>query len=386
MLEKERSIIKYRPDLRYVPEILTNVDSKIEYIPSPLVDRITQKTPSGVLGELISSKEDAEVILEGLKKCVANDVDVNSYLNDIANNPSKAKQIEKENASSPTGSTQLECIPLLLDIIEEYERLISLTTKLMYSDAVDLDKLDVLEKKDHMYIDDIVDKEINGILSNADKLNLETKVIEIESISKMSANSKKFLKDAISVLYSGLNRAYNGNIKDIVQAYGEAPIAVLEALKDTSKVEFKKTVMSCENDKVRLRRLNTGGMKQGMVATFQAIANLRDSQTNEICEWLSTIDTDYDQNPVTQVVEDALSSVEFIREEYERAKVEYFKQIKLDELVKNDIIATLKAKKIARQKLNLISDIISERRSNSFDVDSFIKSKGLMSSETLCTR
>ena len=249
MKNSEVQLVKYRPNLKYTSPILTNVNPDVEFSPSPTLERLMNKTPSGILGELDNTIEEMEVILERLKRCET-EKDVNEYIKAIQSNGTKAKDIEKANAFDITGTTQFECIPLLLDSIEECRKIKYMIKSSIYKDSTN-SSLKYYEHRDQTYIDFITKKELNKTMTMSELTTAESIAVMVDCASKMLSNTKSFVKGLISVLNNTLNEVYNGNIANIVQTYGSASLSVLTSLNDINKIQFKKACIECENDKIR---------------------------------------------------------------------------------------------------------------------------------------
>lgn len=390
---KERSFIKYRPNISYVPKILSIVNPSELYTPSPIVSRLLETTPSGMISNLLDLKDELDVLSQRLEKCLEGYMqdgisfrDYASNLKDNNGDKELVMQFESKNSTSESGSSQAEVYPLLIGSMQECDNLIKILNEQIYNNTANLNNLKASEDKDKAYLDAVVEKEMNGKLSDKEYNQIETRGILLEISSRSLKNSKNFIKDVNELLCSTINTYYNGSVADIVSKFGEADSNVLEALKDANRISFKKSVMDVNNDLTRHRRLNKNGMKDGAIRMLTNISKLRDYGSNDITNWIKTIDTEYDSNQYTQIVEDALDGVEFIHQQYTGAMGECFKQLKLDELVKSDLASTLQQKKYARQKLKLISDIITEKSNGIFDSQSFCTKHKLTTSGTLCSK
>lgn len=392
MDNKERSFIKYRPDIKYVPKILSIVNPSATYEPTEVVSKLLDATPSGVIGGLLDAVDDMNVLSQRLSKCLdgynAGGVTFKDYANRFKtkSDGESISRFELANRASEAGSIQAEVYPLILSTVNECEGMINILNKELYKNTIDLAYLQVAEEKDKAFMDKTIEREVEGKLTSKEYNAVETIVILVEIANRVLQNSKNFIKDMNNLLCSTIDTYYNGNIVDIVSKFGEAEINTLEAIKDTSRLSFKKSVMAVDNDMTRHNRLNRNDMKTGVIDMFLNISKLRDYGGNDISSWISTIDTDYDSNPLTQIVCDALDGIEFINTQYVAAMGECFKQVKLDELVKNDLSTTLLEKKYARQKLKLISDIISEKKNGSFKPEAFVEKQRLKLKGNLCSK
>lgn len=393
MDNKERLFIKYRPDIKYVPKILSIVNPDEIYEPSPIVNRLLDTIPSGIIGSLLDLKDDLDVLSQRLDKCLEgynqggmSFKDYASNLKDSNGDKELVMQFELKNGTSEDGSIQAEVYPLILDATQECDNLVALLNDQIYGGTADTNRLQKHEAEDKAFIDTIIAKEMNGELLEKDYNLLETRGALLEISSRSVKNSKNFIKDVNELLYTTINTYYNNSVVDIVSKFGEADSNVLEAIKDANRISFKKSVINVNNDLTRHRRLNKSGMKDGACRMFVNISKLRDFGSNDITKWVESIDTEYDSNPYTQIVADALDDVEFIHQEYTNAMGECFKQLKLDELVKSDLASTLLQKKYARQKLKLISDIITEKSNGPFDGETFCTKYKLTTPGTLCSK
>lgn len=393
MDNKERLFIKYRPDIKYVPKILSIVNPDEIYEPSPIVNRLLDTIPSGIIGSLLDLKDDIDILSQRLDKCLEgynqDGIKFKDYALNLKDNQGDKELVmafESKNSAAEDGSIQAEIYPLLIDTMKECDNFVALLNEHIYKGKVDTNHLQKHEAEDKAFIDSVIEKEINGQLLEKDYNLLETRGALLEISSRSVKNSKNFIKDVNELLYSTINTYYNDSVVDIVSKFGEADSNVLEALKDANRISFKKSVIDVNNDLTRHRRLNKSGMKDGASRMFINISKLRDFGSNDITKWVEGIDTDYDSNPYTQIVADALDNVEFIHQEYTNAMGECFKQLKLDELVKDDLTSTLQQKKYARQKLKLISDIITEKTNGPFDGEVFCEKYKLTTPGTLCSK
>lgn len=382
MRSQDRYILEYRPNIEYRPPksyYPIILKQHTEYTPSNNIFRAISLIPSGLLGEIEDNIQDAKMLANRIASCF----DSKEYLKAREEDKLKARDLLQQN-SKIEGNIQLETLPHVLNTIDNYEILEKILSTIIYKDNKNKD-IKELEEIDKKYLDDLIDKQINNKMTDRDINILQTRVIEIEGINRLNNNNKTFIKNLHYMLCSTLNQGYNGNIKGIIKEYSEAENSVLKVLKQTKTVDFNKKSMILSQDEIRAERLNQSEMTVGLVKTFSAISELRDN--NLINEWLSKKDTNSDQDYIiTKIMEESLSDVEFLKEEYNKAKVEFYKQIKLDELVKKDIVSSLEVKNEARKKYNLIKEILEEKESNSFTLESFISKRGLELEGTICSR
>lgn len=394
MNNKERSYIKYKPSLQYKSPILSVVERGEEgFNPSPSLQRLLERTPSGVLGEISDTIEDNKVLQKRLEKCLENDViggisfsDYAKNLKDKEGDKELVRDFEKQNANSLFGSTQAEVYPMLVEMEEELTTLGDFINQTFYSGGIDMDFLHVAEEKDKSNIDNLISMESSGAMSQLDVGKLQTQDVALEISAKRIDNCKNMQKSINAVLCSTVNTYYNGNIGEIVKAFGNADISVLESMNACNTVSFNRSVMESNNDILRNARSNTPSMKSSMLELFSKVSKIKDDDCSKMLQYALSIDTDSDQSVLTQIVSDMFDSIEFAQDEFQKVTLEVFKQVKSDQLVKNDIVNTVQAKRFERQKSKLISDIITEKKSGTFDAESFISDRSLEAPGTLCSR
>jgi hypothetical protein len=389
---QERAYLKYKPSLKYDSKILSIVTEDAGYTPSSIVDNLLNKKPSGVLGEINELLDMNKMMQERLAKCLedtnVNGITVSDYLKnarDKDGDKELVRQFNKDNARAINGTTQAECLPLLLEMEEELNYVSNNINKHFYNNEADTDHLETVEYKDDIRLDALVEKDKEGSLSNLDLDSIGFESVLLEIASRRVDNCRNFLKEINETLYSTVNTYYNDNIDSIVKTYGSTDITTLSVINDMNKVTFRSVSKLSEEDNLRNARLNSVDMKANLQEMLNRIGELK-QQSHSILNFALSLDTDYDQNENTQIVSDAFDQVEFINEEYEKAILEVFKQIKLDELAKTDIIDTMKQKREARQKISLITDIIKEKESGTFNAELFVKSKGLRNAGTICSK
>lgn len=391
LTRKEVSYLKYKPELGIRKKILSTVNMDESYIPLPALDRLLDKSPSGLLGEINDAIDMSKMLQERINKCME-DFSIegqlfSSYVNELKSEDGDkefVRSFEKKNALAINGTSQVDVYPLLYEAELELEQLkLYLSNKFYNTDSVE----DLLEASelDVAKAEVVLKKDMNNTLTRADisKLDSDSSIIEITS--RKLENCKNLMKQSNILLCSTVNTYYNGNVDDIVAKFGEADIEVLEVINQANIVSFRKSAMLCEQDATNNKKLNNPDIKDSLVSLLDRVMSIKDD-SDKMLSWALAIDTDYDQNAYTQIVEDVFDKVEVARADYDKAILEVFKQIKLDDVVRNDIVSSLQAKRYERQKVALISDIIQEKKNGSFNAEAFVDDKGLRSQGTLCSR
>ena len=389
---EERAYLKYKPSLEYKAKIQSIVTEDAGYVPSSVVENLLNKKPSGLLGEISDALDINKMMQERIAKCLedtnVNGITVEDYLKnakDKNGDKELVRKFDKDNAMAINGTTQAECLPLLLEMEDELNFLSGNINKHFYNNEANLDHLEVAEEKDNARLDILVEKDKANAFdrTSMDAIGFDNVILEVTS--RRLDNCKNLSKQLNGLLCTTVNTYYNGNVDDVVQKYGEAQISTLVSINDVNKISFRGTAKLAQEDTLRSSKLNSVGIKNNLQDMFARVGELK-QQSNEILNWALSIDTDYDQNQYTQIVSDAFDQVEFINQEYEKATLEIFKQIKLDEIVKNDIVDTMQQKRFARQKIALLSDIIKEKESDTFDPQEFVDSRGLRNPGTMCSK
>lgn len=389
---KERDYIKYNPSLTYSKKILSFVSEDTSYTPSDTIVNLLDKKPSGLLGDIQSELDINKMLQERLTKCLQdtniNGTTVAEYMQQAKRKDGDkelVRKFDKDNALAINGTSQAECLPLLLEMEEELLFLQERINQHFYNNEINLDHLEYAEEKDELKMNTLIDKDKQGTFTRLDRDNLAIDNLLLEVVYRRTNNCKNMSKQMNELLCTTVNTYYNGNVEDIVHKYGEADVKTLEHINEVNKISFRQTTALSEEDKLRNKKLNAPTIKADIQDMFSRICELK-QRSNAILDFALSIDTDYDQNAYTQIVSDAFDQVEFINESFDQAALELFKQIKLDEIVKNDIVDTMKAKREARQKIALISDIIKEKQSGTFNATEFVNSRGLRHQGTLCSK
>lgn len=390
--QKERAYIKYKPSLTYSAKIMSMVEKETTYTPSESVASLLKNKPSGILGEIENELDIAKMMQERIAKCLedsnVNGVSIADYLKnkkDPDGDKELTRKFEKDNAMAINGTSQAECLPLLLDSEQELESLSNLLNSHFYNNEVNKEHLEIAEEKDEAKMETTLKKDMSLGFTEQEYGKLQKDDFVLEICHRRLNNCKNLTKQINELLCTTVNTLYNGNVDDIVHKYGEAEIDVLDSINAINKIGFRRTAALGEEDKNRGNKLNNPAIKESMQSLFVRIGELK-AQSDKILEWASSIDTDYDQNAYTQIVADAFDQVEYIQAEYEKAALEMFKQIRLDELVKIDIVSSLKEKRAIRQKIALISAIIEEKQSETFNPERFIQDFGLRNPGTMCSK
>lgn len=390
--KKERDYIKYRPSLVYKKEILSLVEKTEAYTPDDSITNLLKTKPSGLLAEIDEASDIVEMMQERLEKCledtIVNDMTIKDYVSNATDDDGDKECIrvfDTSNALAINGTSQAECLPLLFDTKKELKSLSCFLNKYFYNNEANIEHLEHAEEKDEARITNLLNKDMANKLSESERTKLEKENFILEICHRRLNNCKNLTKQINELLCTTTNTLYNDCIDDVVCKYGEANIDVLESINDINKISFRKVAALCEEDKQRNKKLNSPSIKEDIQGLFVRIGELK-AKSDKILEWATSIDTDYDQNNYTQIVTDAFDQVELIQAEFEKVALEVFKQIRLDEIVKNDIVDTLKEKKALRQKIALISSIIEEKKNGTFDSEELIKNLGLRNPGTMCSK
>lgn len=391
--EQDRDIINYKPNLGFKPKILTMVEPTSSYTLPPAIQALTDVLPSSILDEIGGLLGDIDVLAKRMEMClqddVANGISFKDYQKEKKSaNPNNdiINSYENYHKSDINGSTQGEVYPILLDMNKELSDYRDFLNNQFYNGNANYDYIDTVKEKEKAQIEKHIENDIGGTLSNSDFNKLQVQAQISNYAMERVNNAKNFIKDINKVLCSTANTYYNGSVKSVVQQFASADTSVLGDLNSMNKVRFNETVVKSQQDNRRDSKLNTPEIKQGMNEVVQKIATIKTSGIDNVVNWIKDIDTDYDQSPLTKVVSDALDRVEFVNSEYNKAVTELYKHNELDSMCKKDQINSLLEKKQARQIYNLISDIITEKDNNTFDLDKFIADKKLEHPGTLCTK
>ena len=390
---EDRGILTYRPGLGYKPKILTKVESTSSYEMPPALQAITNVLPSSILDEITGLLGDIDVLAKRMEMCLQDDVADGISFKDYQKEKKSAEpnydtinKYENYHKSDINGSTQGEVYPMLLDLSDELAGYRDFLNKQFYNGNANYDYIDTIRDKEKAQIEKHVENDINGELGNSDFNKLQVQAQISNYAMTRVDNAKIFIKDLNKVLCSTTNAYYNGNVKSVVKQYATASTSVLGDLNGMNKVRFNETVVKAQQDSRRDSKLNTPEIKQGMNDIAKKIADMKTSGADNVLNWIKNINTEHDTSPVTKIVADALDRIEFVNSEYNKVVTELYKHNELDAMLKQDQIGTLLDKKQARQVFNLISDIITEKDNNTFDLDKFIADKKLEHPGTLCTK
>lgn len=390
---EDRGILTYRPGLGYEPKILTKVESTSSYKMPPALQALTNVLPSSILDEITGLLGDIDVLAKRMEMCLQDDVADGISFKDYQKEKKSAEpnydtinKYENYHKSDINGSTQGEVYPMLLDLSDELTGYRDFLNKQFYNGNANYDYIDTIRDKEKAQIEKHVENDINGELGNSDFNKLQVQAQISNYAMTRVDNAKIFIKDLNKVLCSTTNAYYNGNVKSVVKQYATASTSVLGDLNGMNKVRFNETVVKAQQDSRRDSKLNTPEIKQGMNDIAKKIADMKTSGADNVLNWIKNINTEHDTSPVTKIVADALDRIEFVNSEYNKVVTELYKHNELDAMLKQDQIGTLLDKKQARQVFNLISDIITEKDNNTFDLDKFIADKKLEHPGTLCTK
>lgn len=391
--DKEREQLNYRPSIGYRPKILSIIDPKAMYEMPPIISRLTEVLGSDLLDDLTGLLGDINVLQKRMEQCLqdtdGNGVSFKEYKKEKRSaNPDYDKIVayESYHSTNLNGRTQAEVYPILIDMENELTEYREFINKQLFDGQADYEHTDTIRQKEKNKIDKFIESDIQGKLdkSTTRKLGVQAQITKYHQ--NRVENAKKFTKELNGVLCYSPNVYYNGNVRRVIEQYATADVQILDSLNSINKVKFNKTVVDSEKDKRRNIKLNSKESKQGMNTLMQNIANAKTINNDVILEWAKTIDTDFDSSPLTQIVADILDKVEFVNAEYDKSIMEMYKHNKVDEMVKADQIQTLTNKKATRQVTNLISDIVTEKNSGTFNLDKFLLDRKLENPGTLCTQ
>ena len=391
--DKESKYIKYKPNLGFVPKILSKINPDDIYVLPPALEAITDILPSSILQELNDLIQDIAVLGERMAKCLQDDVAVGIPFKVYQAAKTSAEPdyevislYENHHATNLKGSIQAETYPILLEMGTELTQYKDFFNKQFYDGKADYEHLDVNADKEKAEIEKIVGDDINGKLSPTVYNKMEVNAQLSRYALNRVENAKKYVKDLNEVLCYTTNQYYNGYVRDVVTTLGNAPTETLKDFNSMNEIKFKQSVEMSEQDSIRAARLNTKELKQGMNEVVQTIANMKTNGSDNLLTWIKTLDSNFDQSPVTMIMTDALDRIEFVQEAYDEALLELFKHNRLDQMLKDDQIGTMLEKKKSRQLHTLISEIVLEKENGTFDVDKFLAEKKLELPGTLCTK
>lgn len=389
----EREYINYRPQLGFTPKILSKVSPTTAYQLPPAIDKLTEVLPSSILDEVGKLIDDISILQKRLENCMKDTIVEGISFEEYKKEKRGANpdfdvidKFEIHQKEKIHGTTQGEVYPMLIELEDELTEYRDFLNKQFYNGNANYEHLETVREKEKNKIEKSIEKDTLGQLNEYEYKKMEVDVQLSRYALNRIENNKKFVKGLNKVLCSSVQTYYNGHIRDIVREFSNAPINVLEQLNGMNKISFKGAVIKSRQDSRRDSKLNTKEIKKSINTTMNQIAMIKTENSNNVLSWIDSMDTDFDQSPTTMIIEDALDKIEFVEKEYDKSIKELYKHNELDRVLKEDQLSTLLEKKQSRQIFNLISDIVKEKKNNTFEIDKFISDRKLEHPGTLCTR
>lgn len=388
----DRSILNYRPDWGVKGVVIETMARDVNYKLPPNIDRLADVTPSDLLGELGDLLDEISKLNAKLELCLEDDsvdgVPFKQYAEEKRkDNPdhSLISKYEDYHESNINGNTQSEVFSILSSLEDELSEYRDFLNKQYCGGEADYSNLSKTKELEEEQIRDVVNQDIDKGMTLSQKAEIDMKAQQMVYAMRRIDGNKKFVEELNKLLYSSVNEYYNGSVRGVVEGLSQAPDEVMSILRESAEIDFKRNVIDTSSQKRRSDKLNSKEAKRGMNKTAIKVSDTN-YKTKKLIEWAMNVDTDYDTNPMTQIVTDVLDSADFVQEEQTKSMVEMLKQNELESRLRKDMLDSMKKKKNSRQVHSLMSAVEREKKRGNVDIDKFISDNKLESPGNLCTR
>lgn len=392
MKQYERDYLKYRPIYGYKSLLISKpVKTNTQlYKPSKCVENVSNILPSKILNEIDGVLININLLQQRLEKCLEDEelkgIKFTQYKNEFKKNKPDYTLINTYEHTARTtleGNIQTEFYSQLKDISLEMTNYKNDYEMYMYKSKSIENKKRLDEDK--AFIDNITNKDISNSLTAKDINNLNTKSQINYCALQSILNTQTHIKNMSNICYSNLNNKFNGEIRKVISNLNTLNTNTLINLKQINTMQFNNAVQLSENDILHNNRLNSNNIKSGILKTLYKVADMK-CEAVDLVEFSKSINTNNDNDIITDLVDSTIVSINYINDKYDKAVNIAFNQNRLDMIIKTDMYNSLSNKKELRQYINMLSNMITEKVNNTFDIDEFIKKYKLEDKGTLCTK
>lgn len=363
MNKQEREYIEYRPDLRLHVDVMAIVNqespNQAYEIPEEVQEAL-EKSACSLLGKAFSALEQADVLLDNLEENLQNTTAEGISFQDYKNNkeskdgdPHLIHQWEDHHAGTVDGKLLGEVYPLVLGARQHLVDNINLLNNELVVGDINHDT--------HGAVCSAEEKKLNNIVRN-DIANQDPAVLEelktrnelLDAIDGAIDTVQNFLNDATELAEATVNDLFRGDVGAVVGFMAEAKPEQLESIGKLSEIGFAQMASESEDIKERLDRVQSAN--EVLHAEVKELRSLKLS-AGKTLDWLSTVDTNYDESSITEIIDNTLLATTTILDGYDAVLLDMHKTNEMASMQYEDIITNLYLKESQRQQNRITKEV-----------------------------
>ena len=194
----------------------------------------------------------------------------------------------------------------------------------------------------------------NGTDNEKTKAELKAKTELVDAIEGAIDGIQEFLDNTESLINYTVNDLFKGDIESVVEQLATASAENIERLGRFSEIGFAQYADAGDDIKERMSRVTDANIL--LHDEVKELRKLR-REAGSLLDWLDTLETDADDSPVTEVIENSLLSVETVLDGYDDVLTDMHKTNEMQLMQFHDMIDNLYIKESHRQQCNVASQM-----------------------------
>lgn len=425
MNEQERRHIEYRPQLTYSRD-LSYVARKFGLPPSsasdyqmpPELADVVSLPATGVLMDAMDVRGRVGTLVSDLLKGadLPGPVPLAEYLKareegDLA----AVAAFEDFHSNELEGATQGEVVPLLLEIADEMEDLVTEIKTTFFLDDLKDDELEEAMAEEQAMLEALIaeDMKARGDSSSAstqasqdtlsrptvgglarpsvyDKQGLATRAQLLHASTKQIAAASSTLDRIEKVLKHTTNDTFKGNIRGMIGNLSAMPASARVGVSKMNELRFAQSVAKGRAILAQKRAFDGKTVRKKLWELIRELTRQWQESCLPVLQWLNSIDLIGLDGASTQMVENMLESIEQVKMELDDALLDLLKQTALDEGHRSKLLEAIGAKKEDRQTIALLDSMKEQFDFDDPDVQRqirrLVENNGLEQPGTIFTR
>jgi hypothetical protein len=387
MNERERRFIEYRPQLGIVVDLKAIIESKraemvdggevASNLPDNLPDlpeevkallelpipeevkEALEHPATPVLDKALQTRDKVDNLLKDLedmlKDDVANGVSFQDYLNNRGEDGDAdiKRAWEDFHGKDINGKLAGDVYPVVANVRDQLDKHINLLNDMVLEGDIHHDSLEDLYKAEANRLDQIVR---NDNLMNDENVRaeLKTKTEIVQAVEGAIDSISSFADDVTELVNLNVDDLFRNQVETVVEEFAEASSTNLESLGKFSELGFAQYAEETEEIKERMENVSDANE-----ILHEELRQLRPMilEAHRVLTWLEEVDTNYDESPFTEVIENLLVPIECLIDTYEEVLLDMHKTNEMQTMQFEDFVGHLRWKESHRQTRHMTRDV-----------------------------
>lgn len=271
----ERDILEYRPTVGFTPDIQSIVLEKPEgapavFRPSTMALQATKMLGTDLAENTVASLSRAANMRNQLDRCLANTPAYQAYANaKKAGNVASMKQALYQNVTDLQGNPQFDVYPMIDDLVDEMQTLMSFISDQLFDNKLDIGNLDQAREAEESKINTIFYREASG--KPVDYYQLRNRTRTIAVIADRAQTHEYALNEIEGYLLSGKKELFHGDAQSFVYHLASMPAPKLTAVQDALGISFSQASDRALSSIVNQDRVGDRAFREHLDQQYKAV-------------------------------------------------------------------------------------------------------------------